>query len=117
MARFTVFVRGLRVGACIGVNADEYDRTQPLTIDIEAVLEGASVEGLSDTLNYERVAEAARQIAAEGHVALVETFALRLARACLGHGPVLEVMVRVEKPEALKEADGAGCEVRLARSS
>ena len=111
----TVFVRGLTVEAGIGVHDHEQGRLQPLAIDVTLELTPAPVERLSDTINYETVAVAARAIVAEGHIGLVETFAERLATACLTDGRVRRCTVRIEKPGALDGAAAAGCEVRLAR--
>jgi dihydroneopterin aldolase len=47
---------------------------------------------------------------------LIETFAERLARACLEDGRVMQARVRVEKPEALApKAAAAGVEMILTR--
>lgn len=111
----TVFVRGLRVEAGIGVHDHEQGRLQPLIIDVTLALAPAAVERLADTINYETVAHAARAIVDEGHVGLVETFAERLASACLQDTRVRRCTVRIEKPGALEAAAAAGCEVVLAR--
>lgn len=111
----TVFVRGLRVEAGIGVHDHELGRLQTLVIDVTLDLDPAPVDRLADTVNYESVADAARAIVAEGHVGLVETFAERLATACLSDGRVQRCAVRIEKPGALDGAAAAGCVVVLAR--
>lgn len=111
----TVFVRGLTVQAGIGVHGHEQGRLQPLVIDVTLTLTPAPVERLSDTLDYEVVARAAQAIVAAGHVALVETFAERLALACLEDSRVRRAVVRVEKPGALADAVAPGCEVALSR--
>ena len=111
----TVFVRGLRVEAGIGVHDHEQGRLQPLIIDVTLELAPAPVGRLADTINYETVAAAAHAIVAEGHVGLVETFAEQLAAACLDDGRVRRCTVRIEKPGALDGAAAAGCEVVLAR--
>lgn len=111
----TVFVRGLAVEAGIGVYDHEQGRLQRLVIDVSLELEPAPVERLGDTINYEVIAEAARAIAAEGHVGLVESFAERLALACLADPRVRRARVRIEKPGALEAAAAPGCEVVLAR--
>jgi len=103
-AAATVFVRGLLLEAEIGVNADEQGRPQPLVVDIEAELGGEPWRGFSETVDYERLAEHARAIAAAGHIGLVETFAWRVAQACLAERHVRRVTVRVEKPKALAPA-------------
>ena len=111
----TVFVRGLTVEAGIGVHDHELGRLQTLTLDVSLELAPGPVERLGDTVNYETVASAARAIAAEGHVGLVETFAERLALACLEDVRVRRCVVRIEKPGALDGAVAPGCEVVLAR--
>jgi len=110
-----VFVRGLEVEAGIGVYDHEHGRLQRLVIDVLLEMEPHPIERLGDTVNYETVAQAARAIVDEGHVGLVETFAERLARACLEDRRVSRATVRVEKPGALGGDAAPGCEIVLAR--
>ena len=111
----TVFVRGLTIQAGIGVHDHELGRLQTLILSVALTLEPHAVARLSDTVNYEGVAAAARAIAAEGHVGLVETFAQRLALACLDDPRVRLVEVTVDKPGALAGAEAAGCSVAYVR--
>lgn len=111
----SVFVRGLTVQAGIGIHDHEQNRLQSLVIDVTLTLTPGPVERLGDTINYETVAAAARAIVAEGHVGLVETFAQRLALACLDDARVQRCAVRIEKPGALEGVIAPGCEVVLIR--
>jgi dihydroneopterin aldolase len=112
-----VFVTGLKVQAEIGVYKHEIGRVQPLVVDVELDVPTAGAERLSETLNYETILAAARQIAGAGHIELVETFAERLARACLADPRVTRARVRVEKPLALApDAVAAGVEITLTRN-
>ncbi|MBU1347876.1 MAG: dihydroneopterin aldolase [Alphaproteobacteria bacterium] len=113
--RLTVFVKGLKVEAGIGVYDHEHGRLQTLVIDVMLDLGPVEIHGLADTINYETVAASARRIIAEGHVGLVETFAERLALHCLEDARVRAVTVRVDKPGALEAAEGAGCELTYTR--
>lgn len=113
--RLSVFVRGLEVEAGIGVYDHEHGRLQRLVIDVTLELAPQPIERLGDTVDYESVANAARAIAEAGHVGLVETFAERLARACLADGRVTRATVRIEKPGALTAVIAPGCEIVLAR--
>jgi 7,8-dihydroneopterin aldolase/epimerase/oxygenase len=110
-----VFVRGLRIDARIGVHAHERGRLQPLIIDVEMEVEDRRIEGIADTVDYEEVAGWARRTAEVGHVDLVEHYADRLGQACLDDPRVRSVRVRVEKPEALRGAQAAGCEATFVR--
>jgi dihydroneopterin aldolase len=111
-----VFVHGLKVQAEIGVYRHEIGRVQPLVVDVELDVPTAGAGRLSETLNYETILEAARAIAAGGHIELVETFAERLAQACLADPRVTRARVRVEKPLALApDAVAAGVELTVVR--
>ena len=114
-AAMRVFVRGLKIDAYIGVHAHEKGRAQPLIVDVEIELADPRVDRLSDTIDYETVVEAARAVAASGHVDLVEEYAERLGRACLADPRALRVKVRIDKPQALPGADAAGCEAVFER--
>ena len=116
VATTKVFVRGLTVDAEIGVYARERGRTQPLTVDVDLDIAAEGWRALADTVNYERVVEHARAIAGAGHIGLVESFAHRLALACLAEPRVLSARVRVEKPLALApHAAAAGVEITIVR--
>jgi 7,8-dihydroneopterin aldolase/epimerase/oxygenase len=112
-----IFVTGLKVDAEIGVYDHELGRGQPLVVDVELDVPIAGATRIAHTVNYETIGEAARAIAAEGHIGLVETFAERLAQACLADPRVTRARVRVEKPLALApHATAAGVEITLVRS-
>jgi dihydroneopterin aldolase len=112
-----VFVRALRVEAEIGLHAHEQGRRQPLIVDVELDLAGEPWRSIHATVDYEKILAHARAVAAEGHVLLVETYAWRVAQACLREIGVTRARVRVEKPLALApDAEGAGVEVIAERS-
>ena len=112
-----VLVRGLKVEAEVGVHVHEHGRRQPLVVDVELDVAAAAGDHLSDAVNYEIIAAKAEAVAAEGHLKLIETFAERLARACLEDSRVSRARVRVEKPEALApRADAGGAEIILTRT-
>jgi dihydroneopterin aldolase len=111
-----VFVRGLEVDAHIGVYKHEKGRLQRLVLDVELDVAVTDWGALSETVNYEVIAQKARQVAAEGHRGLVETFAHHLAEACFEEPRVTRARIRVEKPSALApDARAAGVEITAVR--
>jgi dihydroneopterin aldolase len=96
-----VFVRALEVQAEIGVYPHERGVRQPLMVDIEVEVEARGWRHLAETVNYEVLAAHALALAEAGHIGLVETYAQRLAEACVAEPRVLSARVRVEKPRAL----------------
>lgn len=113
--RAMVFVRAIRIDAEIGIYGHEHGRAQPLVIDVDIEMDSgqaAAFEHIADTVNYETVVAHAKALAAEGHFKLVETFAQRLADACMSEPLARRVRVRVEKPDALAPtAQAAGFEL------
>jgi dihydroneopterin aldolase len=111
-----IFVRALTLSVEVGVYDHEYGRRQPLVADIELDLEPTSCEHITDTVSYAVVAAKAQALALTGHFKLVETFAERLARACLEDPKVRSARVRIEKPEALApDAAAGGVEIVVGR--
>jgi 7,8-dihydroneopterin aldolase/epimerase/oxygenase len=110
---FSVFVEGLALEAEVGLYPHERGRFQPLSVDVELHLAPAHVAGISGTVNYETLADAARALAASGHIELVETFAQRLAATCLDHPRAERVRIRVRKPQAIPGAQAAGVELTM----
>jgi dihydroneopterin aldolase len=110
-----IFVRGIIIEAEIGLYDHEHGRTQPLIVDVELEMAASGFERLADIINYEHVPQWVREVAAQGHTNLVETFAEQVALACLKEPRVLSARVRVDKPQALAPAI-AGVEVTLRRS-
>lgn len=111
-----VFVTGVKVQAEIGVYRHEIGRVQPLIVDVELDVPTDASDRLADTFNYEAILRAAQEVAAGGHIALVETFAHRLAERCLADPRVSRARIRVEKPLALApDAVGAGVEIVVGR--
>jgi len=111
-----VFVTGVKVQAEIGVYRHEIGRVQPLIVDVELDVPTDASDRLADTFNYEGILQAAQELAAGGHVDLVETFAHRLADRCLADPRVSRARVRIEKPLALApHATAAGVEIVVGR--
>ncbi|MBJ7408970.1 MAG: dihydroneopterin aldolase [Phenylobacterium sp.] len=111
-----VFVTGVKVQAEIGVYRHEIGRVQPLIVDVELDVPTDASDRLADTFNYEAILQAAQEVAAGGHIHLVETFAHRLADRCLADTRVSRARVRVEKPLALApDAVAAGVDITVGR--
>lgn len=84
----------------IGVNDDEFGKTQRVRVNVVADLleyPDEKNDNILDTLSYDVIVQHVKRIADAGHIHLVETFATRIADAVLPEKNVKGVMVRVEK--------------------
>lgn len=109
-----VFVRDLVILCSIGVYDHEREARQRVRINLDlAVHEGVELvdDNILNVLCYEKLADGVREIAGQGHVNLVETFAERIAAMCLGKRHVRSALVRVEKLDVLDDASAVGVEI------
>lgn len=114
----TVLINGLGIDAVIGVHAWERQAPRPLLLDLALELDlkpaGAS-DALTDTVDYQAVADLAAVIAAERIHSLIEHYADRLARAILRQFRVHRLHLTVHKPGAVAAARTVS--VRISRSA
>lgn len=116
--RTSVFLRGYKVMANIGVYPHEHEGKQVISVDAELELSAdvqPQTDRIGETLNYEWLVDVIERTCAQGHVQLVETLNDRIAKCCLQDKRVIAVRVRIEKPGAIANAEAAGAELVLRR--
>lgn len=110
----TVFVKGLKVDAVIGVYEWEQKITQPLIFDIEMVgcqYQASQTDDIKDAINYKSVSERVAEVSVANKVALLERLAQLVAEMILAEFAPEKVTVTIHKPTAIKEADSVGVKI------
>lgn len=113
-----VFITDLLARGIIGVNNWEREKPQDILINIVVYTDtGAAAESdnLADCVNYRTLAQNARAHAETAARYTVEALANDLANICLREPGVSKVMVRVEKPGAVRFAASVGVEIERSR--
>ena len=116
--RYTVLVRGLVVMCSIGILPEEQHTKQRVRVSVELDAPAGALfpgENRRRVINYEKVVEAIRAIAASGHIDLCEGIAERVAEACFADPRVAHVRITVEKLDVFADADGVGAVLDLHR--
>ena len=108
-----VLLGDLEVMADIGALASEHGVPQPLRICVTVDVVPPPADNLAQAFDYSLIAVFAHELAA-GRIALIETFAQRLAQKCLAYDMVLGAEVRIDKPRAVPGCL-AGTRVRLSK--
>ncbi len=113
-----ILIRDLRVRAVIGIN--DWEREQPQDVVIQLTVFGdlaraGESDDIADTLNYRALAKAVIAYAETSRHFLVEAMAAAIARLCIVEHGAPRVVVRVEKPGALRFADSVGVEIERRR--
>ncbi len=115
-------LRGLRVVGRVGVLELEREQDQPLEVDLDLVVDlaaaGAS-DDLTDTVDYGAVCAAVAAAVADGHVALLERLAGRVADAVLALDErigAVDLTVRKLRPPVPLDLATSGVHIVRARS-
>lgn len=104
----SIFIEKLRVDAIIGVYPNEREVKQPLIIDIEMSYETSQAiasDNIRYALDYHQVCKDVYAFVSESSYQLIETLAEAIAKKILDDKGVLEVRIKLSKPDALNMAD------------
>ena len=114
-----IVLRDLEFPMHIGVYTSEKGRTQKVRINLDLSVVDGPVDDhdLKTVVDYCALVDRIRSHALTRHVHLVETLAEEIAAICLEDERVLSARVRVEKPEAIADAEAAGVEIERERDT
>ena len=118
--RYTVRIRNLVLAMSIGVHEHEKVAPQRVSISVELQLDypkgGFGDAQYRKVVCYETLIGRIKEMAAEGHVILVETFAERVADLALTDRRVQSVAVDVEKLDIFDDCDAVGTTIARSRT-
>ena len=109
-----VIIRNLLARGIIGVNDWERKRPQNILINITMLTDtrrAAQTDRLEDCVNYSTMSKRILAHAESVNRLTVEALANDLAKICLETEAVQTVVVRVEKPGAVRFAESVGVEI------
>ena len=112
----TVYIRGLRARAVIGVNQWERDIRQTLVLDLEMASDtakAAASDDIEDALDYAAVSRQVIALVEASEYQLLETLAAAVARMVAEEFAVSWLRLRVGKPGAVAEAEEVGVVIEI----
>lgn len=113
-----VIIKDLLARGVIGINPWEREITQNIMINIVAYTDtrrAAETDDIEDCVNYKTLSQKVQAHAETAARLTVEALANDLARVCLAEKNVQRVLVRVEKPGAVRFAQSVGVEIERSR--
>lgn len=113
-----VIIKDLLARGVIGINAWEREITQDILINIVATTDtrrAAETDNIEDCVNYKTLSKKVQAHAESAARLTVEALANDLAKICLEEKNVKSVIVRVEKPGAVRFAASVGVEIERSR--
>ena len=113
-----VFIKDLLVRGIIGIREWEREKEQDILINVTVytnTIPAAESADINDCVDYSALAKKIQSHAETAKRLTVEALANDLARICLETPLVRKVVVRVEKPGAVRFAKSVGVEVERKR--
>lgn len=113
-----IIIRDLIARGIIGINDWEREKPQEILINIELWVDlhkAGESDDLHDSVSYRTIAKRAQAHAETAGRLTVEALASDLARICLEEPGVQRVLVRVEKPGAVRFTRSVGVEIERTR--
>jgi dihydroneopterin aldolase len=115
----TIFLHDLRIKTIVGIWEWERKMRQTVSIDLEMgadIRKAASSDRIEDTLDYKQIAKRIQQFVEESSYRLVETLAENIAGIILSEFDVPWIVVRVNKPGAIRGSRDVGVIIRRERA-
>ena len=114
-----ILIRDLLLRGIIGINPDERVKQQDILINMVIwadIRHAAASDAIEDAVDYKSITKRVIQHVEESSDFLVERLVTDLARMVITEFGVERVMVRVEKPTALRFAESVGIEIERTRA-
>jgi len=113
-----VIIKDLLVRGIIGVNDWERKRPQDILINLSLFTDtrrAGETDNLEDCVNYSTMSKKVQAYAESAGRLTVEALANDLVKICFEDKGVQKVIVRVEKPGAVRFAESVGVEIERSR--
>ena len=114
-----IFLNDFMIDAYIGVYKHEKIKSQPLRINIIAKVKNPKKindDKLHSVVCYNQISKKIKKIIKSGHTILLEKLAEKIFQECFKNKRIQTMKIRLEKLDAIQEAESAGIEVERSRS-
>ncbi len=114
-----IFLNDFMIDANIGVYKHEKMQSQPLRINIIAKVKNPKKindDKLHSVVCYNQISKKIKKIITSGHTILLEKLAEKIFQECFKNKRIQTMKIRLEKLNAIEEAESAGIEVERSRS-
>ena len=114
-----IFIEGLKFYSVIGINNWEKNTKQPVIIDLSLFIEKIKKNNrdkIEETVDYKNISYSIKELVEKNNFELIETMGKEIAFLCLRNEKVLEVEVKINKPEALKISNNVGILIKRSKN-
>ena len=114
-----IFLNDFLVQANIGIYEYEKEITQPLRINIIAKVknpQNINDDNLQSVVCYNQISKKIKKIIKSGHTVLLEKLAEKIFQECFKNKRIETMKIRLEKLDAIQDAESAGIEIERSRA-
>ncbi len=114
-----IFLNDFLIQANIGVYKNEKEITQPLRINIIAKVKNPkniNDNNIQSVVCYNQISKKIKKIIKSGHTILLEKLAEKIFEECFKNKRIETMKIRLEKLDAIQDAESAGIEVERSRA-
>ena len=114
-----IFLNDFLIQANIGVYKHEKEITQPLRINIIAKVrnpKNINDNNLHSVVCYNQISKKIKKIIKSGHTILLEKLAEKIFLECFKNKRIETIKIRLEKLDAIQDAESAGIEIERSRA-
>ena len=113
-----IFLNDMLLNAEIGIYKKEKNVSQPLRVSMIAKVKNPKKindKNINSVVCYNQISKKIKKIVKSGHTMLLEKMAEKIFEECFKNKRIETMKIRLEKLDAIKEADSAGIEVERSR--
>ena len=113
-----IFLNDMLLNAEIGIYKKEKNISQPLRVSMIAKVRNPKKindKNIGSVVCYNQISKKIKKIVKSGHTMLLEKMAEKIFEECFKNKRIETMKIRLEKLDAIKEADSAGIEVERSR--
>ena len=113
-----IFLNDMLLNAEIGIYKKEKNISQRLRVSMIAKVKNPKKindKNINSVVCYNQISKKIKKIVKSGHTMLLEKMAEKIFEECFKNKRIETMKIRLEKLDAIKEADSAGIEVERSR--
>ena len=113
-----IFLNDMLLNAEIGIYKKEKNISQPLRVSMIAKVKNPQKindKNIGSVVCYNQISKKIKKIVKSGHTMLLEKLAEKIFDECFKNKRIETMKIRLEKLDAIKEADSAGIEIERSR--
>jgi dihydroneopterin aldolase len=109
-----IFIRNLKVFGILGIHPHEQRKKQEIRVSVEVttdITDASKDDDVNKTIDYSALSDSIIQFIDDSNFGTIEALIIALADRILENKKINSVWLRIEKPNAVPQADSVGVDI------